>query len=164
MTTTNEYYNVVINPGDVPVLGIDDTVQRPPPLPDIEPEPEPQPVNYFDMRDVEIRKIYKFTHALMFFGTLMYTLSSSIEDQQVIVDMMLSAVSYFSVLENNINILKMHTVYLAINFSFTTYYLHFDYLAYYFIYTILNICTIVHLIIDRRDYYINHLVAILSNP
>jgi len=38
--TTNEYYNVVINPGDIPVIGIDDTAERPLPLPDPEPEPE----------------------------------------------------------------------------------------------------------------------------
>jgi len=159
--TTNEYYNVVINPGDVPVLGIDDTVQRPPPLPDIEPEPEPQPVNHFDIRTIEIRKIYKFLHFIMFLITFIY---SVIRDEETIVDMVMSVTSYFSVMENNINILKIHVIYLAINFSFATYYLYFEYMAYYFVYTILDICTIIHLIIDRRDYYINHLVSILSNP
>ena len=38
--TTNEYYNVVINPDDIPVLGINEAVERPPPLPLPEPEPE----------------------------------------------------------------------------------------------------------------------------
>jgi len=163
MTTTTEYYNVVINPGDVPALGIDDTVERPQPLPLPEPEPQSQPVNHFDIRNIEIRKIYKFLHLTMFFATFMNSVMT-MEKRLTIVEMFMSAISYFSVLENDINILKVHVLYLAINFSFATYYLYFEYMAYYFMYTVLDICTIIHLIIDRRDYYINHLVSILSNP
>jgi len=161
MTTTNEYYNVVLNPGDVPVLGIDDTVERPQPLP--LPEPEQQPVIHFDIRTVEIRKIYKFLHFIIFFVTFMFSVTT-MEDHLAFVDMVMSATSYFSVLENNINILKIHVVYLAINFTFATYYLYLEYIGYYFLYTILDICTIIHLIIDRRDYYIHHLVTVHSNP
>ena len=51
MTATSEYYNVVLNPGDVPILGINDTVERPEPLP--EPEPEPRTVIHFDIRTIE---------------------------------------------------------------------------------------------------------------
>ena len=161
MTTTNEYYNVVLNPGDVPVLGIDDTVERPQSLP--LPEPEQQPVNHFDIRTIEIRKIYKFLHFIIFFVTFMFSVTT-MGEHLAIVDVVMSATSYFSVLENNINILKIHVMYLAINFTFATYYLYFEYIGYYFVYTILDICTIIHLILDRRDYYIDHLVAILSNP
>ena len=70
MTTTTEYYNVVLNPGDVPILGINDTVERPEPLP--EPEPEPRTIIHFDIRTIEIRKIYKFLHLIMFLLTFMY--------------------------------------------------------------------------------------------
>jgi len=161
MTTTNEYYNVVLNPGDVPVLGIDDTVERPQPLP--LPEPEQQPVNHFDIRTIEIRKIYKFLHFIIFFLTFMFSVTT-MEDHLAIVDVVMSATSYFSVMENNINILKIHVMYLAINFTFATYYLYFEYIVYYFMYTILDMCTIIHLIIDRRDYYIHYLVSVHSNP
>ena len=162
MTTTSEYYNVVLNPGDVPVLGINDTVERPEPLP--EPEPEPRTVIHFDIRTIEIRKIYKFLHLIMFLLTFMYSLMTMEEGHLVVIDMIMSATSYFSVLENNINTLKIHVMYLAINFSFATYYLYFEYIVYYFLYTILDICTIIHLILDRRDYYIHHLVSVHSNP
>ena len=162
MTTTNEYYNVVLNPGDTPVLGINESAYRPEPLP--EPEPESQPVNHFDIRTIEIRKIYKFLHFIMFLITFMYSLMTMEEEYLAVIDMILSATSYFSVLENNINTLKIHVMYLAINFSFATYYLYFEYIVYYLLYTILDICTIIHLILDRRDYYIHHLVSVHSNP
>ena len=162
MTTTSEYYNVVLNPGDVPVLGINDTVERPEPLP--EPEPEPRTVIHFDIRTIEIRKIYKFLHLIMFLLTFMYSLMTMEEGHLVVIDMIMSATSYFSVLENNINTLKIHVMYLAINFTFASYYLYFEYIVYYFLYTILDICTIIHLILDRRDYYIDHLVSVHSNP
>ena len=163
MTTTTEYYNVVLNPGDTPALGINDTAERPQPLP--EPGPEPQPVIHFDVRTIEIRKIYKFLHFIMFLLTFMYSLMTLEEGGHLmIIDMIMSATSYFSVLENNINTLKIHVVYLAINFSFASYYLYFEYMVYYLLYTILDICTIVHLILDRRDYYIHHLISVHSNP
>ena len=162
MTTTNEYYNVVLNPGDTPALGINDTAERPQPLP--EPGPEPQPVNHFDIRTIEIRKIYKFLHFIMFLITFMYSLMTLEEEHLAAIDMIMSATSYFSVLENNINTLKIHVMYLAINFSFATYYLYFEYIVYYFLYTVLDMSTIIHLILDRRDYYIHHLVSVHSNP
>ena len=163
MTTTTEYYNVVLNPGDTPALGINDTAERPQPLP--EPGPEPQTVIHFDVRTIEIRKIYKFLHFIMFLLTFMYSLMSLEEvGHLAIIDMIMSSTSYFSVLENNINTLKIHVMYLAINFTFATYYLYFEYIVYYFLYTILDICTIIHLILDRRDYYIHHLVSVHSNP
>lgn len=164
MTTTSEYYNVVLNPDDVPVIGIDNTVERPPPLP--EPEPEPRTIIHFDIRTIEIRKIYKFLHLIMFLLTFMYSLMTIEEEggHLVVIDMIMSATSYFSVLENNINTLKIHVMYLAINFTFASYYLYFECIAYYFLYTILDICTIIHLILDRRDYYIDHLISVHSNP
>jgi len=164
MTTTTEYYNVVLNPGDVPILGINDTVERPEPLP--EPEPEPRTIIHFDIRTIEIRKIYKFLHLIMFLLTFMYSLMTIEEEggHLVVIDMIMSATSYFSVLENNINTLKIHVMYLAINFTFASYYLYFEYIVYYFLYTILDICTIIHLILDRRDYYIDHLISVHSNP
>ena len=162
MTTTTEYYNVVLNPGDTPALGINDTAERPEPLP--EPEPEPRTVIHFDIRTIEIRKIYKFLHLIMFLLTFMYSLMTMEEGHLVVIDMIMSATSYFSVLENNINTLKIHVMYLAINFTFASYYLYFEYIVYYFLYTILDICTIIHLILDRRDYYIHHLVSVHSNP
>jgi len=162
MTTTTEYYNVVLNPGDTPALGINDTVERPEPLP--EPEPEPRTVIHFDIRTIEIRKIYKFLHLIMFLLTFMYSLMTMEEGHLVVIDMIMSATSYFSVLENNINTLKIHVMYLAINFTFASYYLYFEYIVYYFLYTILDISTIIHLILDRRDYYIDHLVSVHSNP
>ncbi len=60
--TTNEYYNIVINPDDIPVLGIDNTAERPPPLPLPEPEPERNHTRNIDVRNVKIRSVYKLRH------------------------------------------------------------------------------------------------------
>ena len=157
MTTTNEYYNVVINPDDTPVLGIDNTVERPPPLP--EPEPERIHRRNIDIRSVQIRSVYKFIHFIMLFTTIMYTIMLS-DDYQLIIDTFLSAVCYVSVLENKIDILKIHTFYLSACFTLASYNSKFEYIIYYFIYSILNMCTAVHLSLDRRDYYISQLVQI----
>ena len=159
MTTTNEYYNVVINPDDTPVLGIDNTVERPPPLPLPEPEPERIHRINIDIRSVQIRSVYKFIHFIMLFTTIMYTIMLS-DDYQLIIDTFLSAVCYVSVLENKIDILKIHTFYLSACFTLASYNLYFEYIGYYFIYSILNMCTAVHLSLDRRDYYISQLVQI----
>ena len=157
MTTTNEYYNVVINPDDTPVLGIDNTVERPPPLP--EPEPERIHRRNIDIRSVQIRSVYKFIHFIMLFTTIMYTIMLS-DDYHSVMDTVLSAVCYVSVLENKIDILKIHTFYLSMCFTLASYNLYFEYIGYYFIYSILNMCTAVHLSLDRRDYYISQLVQI----
>ena len=157
MTTTNEYYNVVINPDDTPVLGINNTVERPPPL--AEPEPERIHRINIDIRSVQIRSVYKFIHFIMLFTTIMYTIMLS-DDYQLIIDTFLSAVCYVSVLENKIDILKIHTFYLSMCFTLASYNLYFEYIGYYFIYSILNMCTAVHLSLDRRDYYISQLVQI----
>jgi hypothetical protein len=157
MTTTTEYYNVVLNPGDVPVIGIDNTIERPPPLP--EPEPERIRVRNIDIRSVQIRSVYKFIHFIMLFTTIMGTIMIS-DNYQSLMDAFISAISYVSVLENKIDILKVHVMYLAINFTFASYYLYFEYVIYYFVYSLLNICTIVHLCFDRRDYYISQLISI----
>jgi len=159
MTTTNEYYNVVINPDDTPVLGIDNTVERPPPLPLPEPEPERIHRRNIDIRSVQIRSVYKFIHFIMLFTTIMYTIMVS-DDYQSIMDTFLSAVCYVSVLENKIDILKIHTFYLSACFTLASYNSKFEYIIYYFIYSILNMCTAVHLSLDRRDYYISQLVQI----
>ena len=151
MTTTNEYYNVVINPDDTPVLGINEAVERPPPLP--EPEPERIHRRNIDIRSVQIRGVYKFIHFIMLFTTIMYTIMLS-DDYQLIMDTFLSAVCYVSVLENKIDILKIHTFYLSACFTLATYNLYFEYIGYYFVYSLLNISTIVHLSLDRRDFYI----------
>ena len=155
--TTNEYYNVVINPGDIPVIGINEAVERPPPLP--LPEPERIHRRNIDIRSVQIRSVYKFIHFIMLFTTIMYTLMLS-DDYQSIMDTFLSAVCYVSVLENKIDILKMHTFYLSACFTLASYNLYFEYIGYYFVYSILNMCTAVHLSLDRRDYYISQLVQI----
>ncbi len=155
MTTTNEYYNVVINPDDTPVLGINEAVERPPPLP--LPEPERIHRRNIDIRSVEIRKVYKFIHFIMLFMTIMYTIMFT-DDYHSVMDTFLSAVCYVSVLENKIDILKIHTLYLSMCFTLASYNLYFEYIGYYFIYSILNMCTAVHLSLDRRDYYISQLV------
>ena len=157
MTTTNEYYNVVINPDDTPVLGINEAVERPPPLP--LPEPERIHRRNIDIRSVEIRKVYKFIHFIMLFMTIMYTIMFT-DDYHSVMDTFLSAVCYVSVLENKIDILKIHTLYLSMCFTLASYNLYFEYIGYYFIYSILNMCTAVHLSLDRRDYYISQLVQI----
>jgi hypothetical protein len=159
MTTTNEYYNVVINPDDTPVLGINEAVERPPPLPLPEPEPERIHRRNIDIRSVQIRSVYKFIHFIMLFTTIMYTIMLS-DDYQLIMDTFLSAVCYISVLENKIDILKIHTLYLSMCFTLASYNSNFLYIIYYFIYSILNMCTAVHLTLDRRDYYISQLVQI----
>ena len=155
--TTNEYYNVVINPDDTPVLGINEAVERPPPLP--LPEPERIHRRNIDIRSVEIRKVYKFIHFIMLFMTIMYTIMFT-DDYHSVMDTFLSAVCYVSVLENKIDILKIHTLYLSMCFTLASYNLYFEYIGYYFIYSILNMCTAVHLSLDRRDYYISQLVQI----
>ena len=155
MTSTNEYYNVVINPDDTPVLGINDAVERPPPLP--LPEPERIHRRNIDIRSVEIRSVYKFIHFIMLFTTIMYTIMFT-DDYHSVMDTVLSAVCYVSVLENKIDILKIHTFYLSACFTLASYNLYFEYIGYYFIYSILNMCTAVHLTLDRRDYYISQLV------
>lgn len=157
MTSTNEYYNVVINPDDTPVLGINDAVERPPPLPLPEPEPERIHRRNIDIRSVEIRSVYKFIHFIMLFTTIMYTIMFT-DDYHSVMDTVLSAVCYVSVLENKIDILKIHTFYLSACFTLASYNLYFEYIGYYFIYSILNMCTAVHLTLDRRDYYISQLV------
>ena len=157
MTTTNEYYNVIINPGGIPVIGINDTVERPPPLPLPEPEPERIHRRNIDIRSVEIRSVYKFIHFIMLFMTIMYTIMFT-DDYHSVMDTVLSAVCYVSVLENKIDILKIHTFYLSACFTLASYNLYFEYIGYYFIYSILNMCTAVHLTLDRRDYYISQLV------
>jgi hypothetical protein len=155
MTTTNEYYNVIINPGGIPVIGINDAVERPPPLP--LPEPERIHRRNIDIRSVEIRSVYKFIHFIMLFMTIMYTIMFT-DDYHSVMDTVLSAVCYVSVLENKIDILKIHTFYLSACFTLASYNLYFEYIGYYFIYSILNMCTAVHLTLDRRDYYISQLV------
>jgi len=157
MTSTNEYYNVVINPDDTPVLGINEAVERPPPLPLPEPEPERIHRRNIDIRSVEIRSVYKFIHFIMLFMTIMYTIMFT-DDYHSVMDTVLSAVCYVSVLENKIDILKIHTFYLSACFTLASYNLYFEYIGYYFIYSILNMCTAVHLTLDRRDYYISQLV------
>ena len=161
--TTNEYYNVVINPGDIPVIGIDDTVERPLPLPDPEPEPERNHVRNIDVRSVKIRGVYKFIHFIMLFTTIMGTIMIS-DNYRSLMDTFMSAISYVSVLENNIYILKMHTFYLSVCFTLASYNFYFEYIIYYFVYSLLNACTLVHLAFDRRDYYISQLISVFPNP
>jgi len=160
MTSTNEYYNVIINPGGIPVIGINDAVERPPPLPLPEPEPERIHRRNIDIRSVQIRSVYKFIHFIMFFTTIMYTIMFT-DDYQLIIDTFLSALCYLSVLENKIDILKIHTFYLSACFTLASYNWNFLYIIYYFIYSILNMCTAVHLTLDRRDYYISQLITIV---
>ena len=157
MTSTNEYYNVIINPGGIPVIGINDAVERPPPLPLPEPEPERIHRRNIDIRSVQIRSVYKFIHFIMLFTTIMYTIMFT-DDYHSVMDTVLSALCYISVLENKIDILKIHTFYLSMCFTLASYNLYFEYIGYYFIYSILNMCTAVHLTLDRRDYYISQLV------
>jgi hypothetical protein len=161
--TTNEYYNVVINPGDIPVLGIDDTAERPLPLPDPEPEPERNHVRNIDVRSVQIRSVYKFMHFIMLFITIMGTIMVS-DNYRSLMDTFMSAISYVSVLENNIYILKMHIFYLSVCFTLASYNFYFEYIIYYFVYNLLNVCTLVHLAFDRRDYYISQLISVFPNP
>ena len=157
MTTTNEYYNVVINPDNIPVIGINEAVERPPPLPLPEPEPERIRVRNIDLRCVQIRSVYKFIHFIMFFTTIMGTIIYA-DDYKSLMDMFLSTICYVSVLENKIDILKIYTFYLSVCFTLASYNSNFLYIIYYFVYSILNMCTSVHLTLDRRDYYISQLV------
>lgn len=159
MTTTNEYYNVIINPGDIPVIGIDNTVERPPPLPEPEPEPERTHTRNIDIRSVQIRSVYKFIHFIMLFTTIMGTIMIS-DNYRSLMDTFMSAISYVSILENNIYILKMHIFYLSVCFTLASYNFYFEYIIYYFVYSLLNVCTLVHLAFDRRDYYISQLISI----
>ena len=161
--TTNEYYNVVINPDDIPVIGIDNTAERPLPLPDPEPEPERNHVRNIDVRSVKIRGVYKFMHFIMLFITIMGTIMVS-DNYRSLMDTFMSAISYVSVLENNIYILKMHIFYLSVCFTLASYNFYFEYIIYYFVYSLLNVCTLVHLAFDRRDYYISQLISIFPNP
>ena len=158
--TTNEYYNVVINPDDTPVLGIDNTAERPLPLPEPEPEPEQIRERNIDVRRVQIRSVYKFIHFIMLFTTIMGTIMVS-DNYQSLMDTFMSAISYVSVLENKIDILKIHTFYLSVCFTLASYNFYFEYIIYYFVYNLLNVCTLVHLAFDRRDYYINELISIV---
>jgi hypothetical protein len=158
MTSTNEYYNVVINPGDIPVLGIDDTAERPLPLP--EPEPERTHTRNIDIRSVKIRSVYKFIHFIMLFITIMGTIMIS-DNYRTLMDTFMSAISYVSILENNIYILKMHIFYLSVCFTLASYNFYFEYIIYYFVYSLLNVCTLVHLAFDRRDYYITQLLTVV---
>lgn len=161
--TTNEYYNVVINPDDTPVLGIDNTAERPPPLPEPEPEPEQIRARNIDLRRVQIRSVYKFIHFIMLFTTIMGTIMVS-DNYQSLMDTFMSAISYVSVLENKIDILKIHTFYLSVCFTLASYNFYFEYIIYYFVYSLLNVCTLVHLAFDRRDYYISQLISVFPNP
>lgn len=163
MTTTNEYYNVIINPGDIPVIGIDNTVERPPPLPEPEPEPERTHTRNIDIRSVQIRSVYKFIHFIMLFITIMGTIMIS-DNYRSLMDTFMSAISYVSILENNIYILKMHIFYLSVCFTLASYNFYFEYIIYYFVYSLLNVCTLVHLAFDRRDYYISQLISVFPNP
>ena len=160
MTTTNEYYNVVINPDDIPVIGIDNTAERPPPLPEPEPEPEQIRARNIDVRRVQIRSVYKFIHFIMLFTTIMGTIMVS-DNYQSLMDTFMSAISYVSVLENKIDILKIHTFYLSVCFTLASYNFYFEYIIYYFVYSLLNVCTLVHLAFDRRDYYIAQLLTVV---
>ena len=123
--TTNEYYNVVINPDDTPVLGIDNTAERPPPLP--EPEPEQIHRRNIDIRSVQIRSVYKCIHFIMLFITIMGTIMVS-DNYQSLMDTFMSAISYVSVLENKIDILKIHTFYLSVCFTLASYNFYFEYI------------------------------------
>ena len=161
--TTNEYYNVVINPDDTPVIGIDNTAERPPPLPEPEPEPEQIRARNIDVRRVQIRSVYKFIHFIMLFTTIMGTIMVS-DNYQSLMDTFMSAISYVSVLENKIDILKIHTFYLSVCFTLASYNFYFEYIIYYFVYSLLNVCTLVHLALDRRDYYISQLISVFPNP
>ena len=90
--TTNEYYNVVINPDDTPVIGIDNTAERPPPLPEPEPVPERNHMRNIDVRNVKIRSVYKFIHFIMLFTTIMGTIMVSDNYQSLMDTFMLSLI------------------------------------------------------------------------
>ena len=99
----------------------------------------------------------------MLFTTIMGTIMIS-DNYRSLMDTFMSAISYVSVLENNIYILKMHTFYLSMCFTLASYNFYFEYIIYYFVYSLLNACTLVHLAFDRRDYYISQLISVFPNP
>jgi len=156
--TTNEYYNVVINPGDVPVLGINDAVQRPPPLPVTEPVQEQNRIQTMDIniRNVKIRNVYKFFHINMFILTLSYNILL-MQDYITILDIILSFIECLYISENNENFIKVHTFYLVISFSFTASEKMYEFMGYYFIYSVINVFTFITLMLDRHVYFTEQL-------
>ena len=159
---TTEYYNVVINPDGMPIIGVNDTVKKPLPLP--EPETENEPIQGqnriqtidINIRSVKIRNLYKIFHINMLILTVFYVVLL-MQEYITLFDVVLSFVQCLYIFENNENFLKVHTFYLIISFSFTASFNMYDFMGYYFLYSVINVATFMTLMLDRNEYYTEQL-------
>lgn len=159
------YYNEVINPDGLPILGINNSIEKPPPLPDPETqnqtEPEPESENQ-QIVIFEIRPMYKLSMTSMFILTFCYILF--FPDGYInILDMIMSCISHYYVFKNDVKFLQIHTVYLMLRFILAVHFRFIEYLGYYFIYAFINTCAILTLVSDQNNYFRAQVQQSLNN-
>ena len=143
------YYNQVINPDGVSVLGINNSVEKP--LPFSEPE-----------ITIEIRSVYKLLSTLMFSLTFSYFLLFPFGYVNT-VDMIMSVISHYYVFKNDVKFLSIHTIYLILRFCIAVYLKFIEYLGYYFVYSFINTCTIITLVADHNNIITSQFQRRLDN-
>ena len=143
------YYNQVINPDGVSVLGINNSVEKP--LPFSEPE-----------ITIEIRSVYKLLSTVMFSLTFSYFLLFPFGYVNT-VDMIMSVISHYYVFKNDVKFLSIHTIYLILRFCIAVYLKFIEYLGYYFVYSFINTCTIITLVADHNNIITSQFQRRLDN-
>jgi len=148
-----DYYNTVINPDGLPVLGINNNVEKPPPLPNPQTHTETEPDSSIENRraiTVEIRSVYKLFSTFMFSLTFSYFLLFPFGYVNT-VDLIMSIISHYYVFNNDVKFLSIHTIYLILRFGIAIYLKFIEYLGYYFVYSFINTCTIITLVSDHNN-------------
>jgi len=157
------YYNQVINPDGVSVLGINNSVEKP--LPFSEPEIQNQTETEIENRQaitIEIRSVYKLLSTLMFSLTFSYFLLFPFGYVNT-VDMIMSVISHYYVFKNDVKFLSIHTIYLILRFCIAMYLKFIEYLGYYFVYSFINTCTIITLVADHNNIITSQFQRRLDN-
>ena len=157
------YYNQVINPDGVSVLGINNSVEKPSPLQETETQNQTEiEIENRQVIIIEIRSFYKLLSTLMFSLTFSYFLLFPFGYINTI-DMVMSIISHYYVFKNDVKFLSIHTVYLILRFFIAIYFKFIEYLGYYFVYSFINTCTIITLVADHNNIITSRIQRRLDN-
>tara|TARA_B100000287_G_scaffold47331_1_gene42184 strand:- start:601 stop:1092 length:492 start_codon:yes stop_codon:yes gene_type:complete len=157
------YYNQVINPDGVSVLGINNSVEKPSPLQETETQNQTEiEIENRQVIIIEIRSVYKLLSTLMFSLTFSYFLLFPFGYINTI-DMVMSIISHYYVFKNDVKFLSIHTVYLILRFFIAIYFKFIEYLGYYFVYSFINTCTIITLVADHNNIITSRIQRRLDN-
>ena len=157
------YYNQVINPDGVSVLGINNSVEKPSPLQETETQNQTEiEIENRQVIIIEIRSVYKLLSTLMFSLTFSYFLLFPFGYINTI-DMVMSIISHYYVFKNDVKFLSIHTVYLILRFFIAIHFKFIEYLGYYFVYSFINTCTIITLVADHNNIITSRIQRRLDN-